>query len=372
MYDESSTPHEVCAIAMVLSNSRYKYVEWFDRHPATADFINFHERAFEYYGGMPEEIVYDQDRLLMVSENFGDIIFTHEFENYRQRRKFKTYICRSADPETKGRIESVVKYVKYNFARHRTFTDIEDFNRQTLEWLDRTGNAMVHGTTKKVPAEVFTVEKQHLKQVPDSRTTTILDTSTIISRMVRKNNTVEFESNRYSVPLGTYEPGKEVGLKIIDDQKLLQIIDLETGEVIGEHSIRNGKGLLIQNSNHLRDHSQRIHELYQDTHENLGNTVESKLLLDMIKTTRHRYVRDQYSLINRFVQGLAPEMIQKAVSFVIERELWSATAFVSVLQNLDNLPDNHINDEKISLPLPEKYKIITEVRDIAEYEKLVR
>jgi transposase len=372
VYDESGTPHELCAMAMVLSNSRQKYVEWFDRHPVTADFINFHERAFKYYGGMPEEIVYDQDRLLIVSENYGDIIYTYEFENYRQRMRFRTYICRSADPETKGRIESVVKYVKYNFARHRVFTNIDDFNRQTLEWLDRTGNAMIHGTTKKVPAEVFAIEKQYLRQVPDSRTTTILDASTIIPRMVRKNNTVEYESNRYSVPLGTYEPGKEVGLKVTDDQSLLQISNLETGEIIGEHSICSGKGQLVQNSNHLRDHSQKIHELYQQTYESLGSTPESKLLLDMIKSTKHRYVRDQYAVIKKSVQGLAPEMVTRAVSFVVERELWSATALASVLTNIDKLPEKQFNEAQISLSLPDKYKVVTEVRDLAEYEKLVR
>lgn len=96
-------------------------VEWLDRPPVTTDFVNFHERAFAYFGGMPYEIVYDQDRLLMVNENFGDIVYTTEFENHRQRRKFDTFICRSSDPETKGKIEAVVKYTKYNFARHRLF-----------------------------------------------------------------------------------------------------------------------------------------------------------------------------------------------------------------------------------------------------------
>lgn len=199
-------------MAMVLSHSRFKYVEWLDRPPVTTDFINFHEHAFAYFGGMPHEIVYDQDRLLLVTENFGDITYTAEFENYRQRRKFNTFICRSSDPETKGKIEAVVKYAKFNFARHRIFTTIEDLNQQCLNWLERTGNARIHGTTKKVPAEMLIFEQTHLRQVPDIRTSTILDT--IIPRKVRKNNTIEFNANRYSLPLGTYDSGKEVGLKI--------------------------------------------------------------------------------------------------------------------------------------------------------------
>jgi transposase len=59
-------------ITFVLSRSRYKYVKWQDRPFITADVVHAHEEAFEFYGGLPEEIVYDQDHLLLTSENHGD------------------------------------------------------------------------------------------------------------------------------------------------------------------------------------------------------------------------------------------------------------------------------------------------------------
>lgn len=40
--------------------------------------------------------------------------------------KFKTRLCRAFDPESKGKAEAGVKYAKYNFAKHRTFVDIDD------------------------------------------------------------------------------------------------------------------------------------------------------------------------------------------------------------------------------------------------------
>jgi len=40
--------------------------------------------CFEYLGGVPAELVLDQDKLVAVSENYGDIIFTYEFENFTQ------------------------------------------------------------------------------------------------------------------------------------------------------------------------------------------------------------------------------------------------------------------------------------------------
>lgn len=114
-------------ISFVLSHSRYKYIEWQDRPFTTRDTIRCHENAFQYYGGMPEEIVYDQDHLITVSENAGDIILTGEFQAYKEQRGFRMYLCRKSDPESKGKIENVVKYVKYNFADSRIFTNIDNW-----------------------------------------------------------------------------------------------------------------------------------------------------------------------------------------------------------------------------------------------------
>ncbi|MBP1934990.1 hypothetical protein [Ammoniphilus resinae] len=77
---------------------------------------------------MSEELVYDQDHLIAVSENAGDIILTKEFQSYQQMRKFNVFLCRKNDPETKGKIESVVKYVKRNFSKNRVFTNLEVWN----------------------------------------------------------------------------------------------------------------------------------------------------------------------------------------------------------------------------------------------------
>src|SRR5690606_8186210 len=105
-------------ISFVLSHSRYKYVEWLDRSFTTQDVIQTHENAFQFFGGIPYELVYDQDSLIVVSENAGDLVLTSEFQSYREERKLNLFVCRKADPESKGRIENVVGYVKKNFAKN--------------------------------------------------------------------------------------------------------------------------------------------------------------------------------------------------------------------------------------------------------------
>ena len=96
---------------------------------------------------MKEMCIRDRDTLMIVSENYGDIIFTHQFEQFRRKMGFKLWVCRRSDPESKGRIEAVIKYLKHGFAANRTFTDISAWNQSCLDWLARTANQKVHGTT---------------------------------------------------------------------------------------------------------------------------------------------------------------------------------------------------------------------------------
>jgi len=358
---------KLCVITMVLSNSRYKYGQWFDRPPTTTDIIKFHDNAFRYYGGKPEEIVYDQDTLIVKDENFGDIIYTKEFETYRQQNKFNTFICRSRDPETKGRVESVVKFIKDNFAHHRIFKNIEEFNEQCLAWLDRTGNYKIHGTTKKAPVKMFKEEQKHLNPVPDMR---LPKTSgTIISRKVNKDNTIRYNANRYTVPLGTYEPGKEVGVNIIDEKEI-DLIDYDTGEIIAEHKLCFQRGQLIQNSNHLRDHSKKIKKLYQNVIDHIGENENVKRFLHEIKKDKPRYIRDQYLLIIDTLKKRSQKEIVKAINYCVDNKLWSAADLVSVVDNLDKLPAGTNAYE--ATEIDDIYTVKTATRELVEYENVLR
>jgi len=135
--DPDGILHKLWFIAFVLSNSRQKYVEWLDRPFTTADLIRTHENCLKYYERMPVEFAYDQDHLILVSENHGDLIYTYEFSAYRQQRDFKIYMCRKSDPESKGRIENVVGYVKKNFAKHCLYYNLDKLNERQYYFISR-------------------------------------------------------------------------------------------------------------------------------------------------------------------------------------------------------------------------------------------
>jgi hypothetical protein len=191
---------KVYFFTMVLSRSRFKYVCFSSKPFTSHSAILAHESAFKYMGGIPEEVVYDQDKVFISNENSGELILTAQFKTYVRDRGFKIHMCRKADPESKGKIENAVKYVKQNFLYNRTFYDLETLNTDGLSWLERTANKLAHGQTKKIPAAEWLIEQPFLHPFEP----VVVAELPPLLYAVRKDNTISYKSNLYSLRLGTY------------------------------------------------------------------------------------------------------------------------------------------------------------------------
>lgn len=366
-------------IAFVLSNSRYKYVEWLDRPFTTKDVIQMHENAFEFYGGIPFEAVYDQDHLILVSENAGDLILTHDFSSYVKNRKFSLYMCRKADPESKGRIENVVGFVKKNFAKCRTFHNLEKWNEQCLSWLERTGNGKKHNITSKIPAEAFSEERKHLKPV----TTKIQIEKSLknsISALIRKDNTVRYKSNRYTLPQNTYDGTEAYADLEATPDGLLIIKNQKTGEEIARHEISYEKGKLIKNNDHRRDMSKSIATYIEHILSLLPQTIHAKVFVDKLHEHKRRYIRDQLQIIEKNIRDVDKVLVDKALNYCIKQKLYSATDFSDALKyykeitpnsNLTTAIAGSVDIKPIDTKDSEILKAKPEVRDIRVYQDIL-
>jgi transposase len=366
---EDGSRIKLYVMCFVLTHSRYKYFN-------TADIIRIHENAFEYFGGMPEEMVYDQDHLILAAENHGDLIYTHLFSSYIQRRKFKVYMCRKADPETKGRIEKVVDFVKRNFAHNRTFYNLDKWNEEALAWLERRGNGKVHGTTKRKPAEVFLEERKYLRPVTQKIQTK--STGISITYQVRKDNTVVIGGNRYSVPIGTYQgPHTHVRVRKINNEYLI-IMHLDRDEELARHKIPTGKGELIKNNDHAREKSRKIPNLLTEIAACFPDSMAANDFLEKIRMEKPRYIRDQLLLIQTAIQGKSPEVLVKTLSFCVKNKLYSAVDFKDAAAHYAKECYNNqpALESSVATPLfPGNLEIIKtkpQLRDINEYTRFFR
>jgi len=316
-------------VIFILAHSRYKYLVWQTRHFTSIDLVRSLESCFQALGGRPEQLVIDQDRLMVVDENYGDIIFTQEFERCKNRHGLAVHVCRKSDPESKGMVESGVKFVKYNFARGREFANLEQWSQDSDAWLARTGNGRKHDETKKIPAEVFKSEKLHLK--PVISLTSLEPCTEMLPVTVLKNNSVRYGSNRYSVPVGTYTQYDK--LKVREESGTLVIYNPDGG-YITDHPLSLTPGEFVKNSNHVRDHSEKIDDLLREVYQTLGQNPQVEELLQRIRKTRGRYVRDQYQQILNVARKYEPEILRKAVLACNEVQSNAAADFKDFAEHL--------------------------------------
>jgi transposase len=368
---------KIYIVCFVLSHSRFKYAQLQSRPFNTRDLLEAHEKAFEYFGGRTEQIVYDQDSIILASENGGDLVYTYEFTKYKKMRKFDVYMCRKSDPETKGRVESMVKYVKNNCLRHREYTTDDEMNQVILAWLERRGNGKEHGRTKKVPAEVFALEKQHLIPV-DKKINNTLPTNSI-ERTVRKNNTICYLANEYSLPPGTYDEknkSKKVTIEVINDERF-QIIDTATGAFITDHELCHDRGRLIKKTTHTRDRNVGIPDLKEKIHQLMGGNPKAYQFIEAIHKSKGRYIRDQLKILQKSVENRSHKLIFLALDYCMNHRLYSANDFSDALAYYHGalLPTAEVPRDELMhehLVRSFSYPSAPEIRDFDVYNKIMR
>ena len=220
----------------------------------------------------------------------------------------------------------------------------------------------MHGTTKKVPAEVFLFEQQHLRPVPFPRQTP----ESIVTLTVRKDNTVLYRGNRYSVPLGTYRPGRNLVFK--EQGNVLLFCD-EGGSLVAEHRLCKDKGKLIKNNHHRRDTSQSVREIQKATLLMLGDTLAAQQLLEEIQKQKPRYARDQYALLRKMTEQYTDEQIGAAIAYCQQRQIYSAVSVRDAADMLKVLLPRPV--PLVPIKLPERLMVPSVHRDIATYSDLL-
>ena len=369
MSTDESKRKKVYFICFVLSRSRLKYSYHSERSFTTRQVIIAHEEAIAYFGGITEVFVYDQDSLLLVDENKGDLVMTEAFRRYTDYRGFKVHFCRKSDPQSKGKVENVVKYHKYNFLRGRAFIDIFILQGENLAWLKRTANAKVHSTTKSVPYEEWLTEKTYLKPV-----TGLYEVQRVTDkRDVSKDNVISHKGNFYRVPRGTYHPPKTT-VRIEENEDNQLIIYNTDNKIIATHAIYPGKGKTIGGTHYQRDLSESIDNLIVVVTDQFTDPVSVKQYCQQIRKDKPRYIRDQMVIIRKLIRNYPVQIVQQAVTFCMENKIYRATDLESVVKRYYS---QQSQKETLEQPVIIKtinqtaHKIIPDKSDISDYQSLM-
>ena len=220
--------------AMILGYSRKMYAELIERCDLPT-FLDCHIHAFEYFGGVPEQILYDRMKNVYIGKIAGKKKFNASLVGFALHYGFKPEVAPAYAAWVKGKIERPYSFIREGFWRGYGFICMETANLDLWSWLSRK-DERIHGTTHEKVTERFFREKPHLSMLPPQP----FDTSYRIYRKVYKDCTVRFEGNSYVVPHTLV--GQQIILRVKD--KILRIFSNDY--LVVTYDIPEGKGHLVQ------------------------------------------------------------------------------------------------------------------------------
>lgn len=222
------------AFVMTLGYSRMKYLE-FTLTQDLETFLTCHLHAFDAFGGVPQTLLYDNLKSVVLSREATGIRFHPRFLDFAAVFGVIPRLCQPGRPQTKGKVENTVGYVKGSFWPGRTFTDLVDLNAQARTWCATVANALPHATTQAIPAERLRAEGL---QPLEGQT---YDTSYTVHRLVSKDCLISYRGSRYSVPWAYAR--KPVVVKIPVGGQALTIVAHEA--VLATHALSPTTGRLV-------------------------------------------------------------------------------------------------------------------------------
>jgi len=225
-----------------LGFSRRCYVEVFGSL-RQRDWIMGLERAFQHFGGVPEEILTDNAKPLVNRHpTGGKAVFHPEFEAFCRYWGVVPRACQPFRAQTKGKVENGVGYVKKNALGGLEFASDAALDEHLVWWLRNIADVRIHGTTHERPIDRFEGEKAALRPIVNHPSYLRVRSFT---RKVSTDFRIDVDTNRYSVP-PTF-----VGqtLEVVIEADSLQV--LYQDRIIAEHAVHPGHHQVIEDPGHV-------------------------------------------------------------------------------------------------------------------------
>ena len=210
----------------------------------------------------------------------------------------------------------------------RVLRDIPGLNEEARRWLERTGNGKVHGTTRLVPSEEFAVEKGYLKpyyglpQPPQEQ---------MREYHVRKDNTVQYRGNYYSLPCGTYRSGQTT-VWLQEAEGYVELYSKETGKIVARHVLCTRKGKTIYDERHRRPKSTGARKLAERILVYVSGNREVALWMENLKRKKERYYRDNLEVVLRMMPGYDKDTLIEAVHICLDKGIYNGESVKSLCE----------------------------------------
>lgn len=232
------------AFVLTLGYSRRQYVEFTVRQDLET-FLRCHVHAFQYFGGIPHELLYDNLKTAVDHRGAdGSVVWNQRFHDFADYYGFVPRACQPYRPQTKGKVERGIRYLRGNFLLGldaETLT-LSELNWAVTIWLRETADLRIHGTTHERPWDRWPTEQEALHPLagrPD------YDTSYLCHRLVSREGMLAYRGARYSV--APEQVGQLVLVKEGEDGRLRIYAG---SQCVADHPLAEQRGQVVRAVGH--------------------------------------------------------------------------------------------------------------------------
>lgn len=256
-----SARRALSAFVLTLTYSRWIFLRFF-LDQSLENFLRGHVEAFEDLHGVPRYCLYDNLRSAVLARHGEGVRFNPRLLELASHYHFAPRAARPARGNEKGAVERTVRYVRESFFAARSFTTIEDLNRQALVWRDEAAaTRRWPGDDRKSVREAFAEESAKLLGLARHR----FETDLTVPVHTAKTIYVRFDLNDYSIP------PTAVGRALTLAASETQVRILDGTEEIARHRRSFDRHQRVEDSSH-------VEALLEEKRRAAGSTPRSRLI----------------------------------------------------------------------------------------------
>lgn len=337
--------------------SRMTFVHFQSRPYKTNDFIQAHKECFEYFGYIPETMIYDQTKLVVIKEIYREVTYNNKFFQFMNNLSINPYACEGYDPESKGLVERAVREVKEDFLYGEIFSNLSEVRVRAKDWLEEVNNRL-HSTTKETPVNMFIEEKKVLRSYYANEEEI---------RKVDKTGLISWKKNKYSVPYLFQQ--KSVYIRENGDS--LEILDPVSKKKVASHRISRIKTRATISQNHYIDYSKVLEDIKKEINALFPNNIDISFLTDSLIANNRKNPREQLLALLNMINNNNHLNWSNIISKSLLLEDIKATK-IELIVNNENNKYKLFNIDKQMMNRQQQMKKSSIQRDLSVYNKVIK
>lgn len=340
---------------MTLACSKHAYEELVESQDQET-FLRCHERAFAFFGGVPEIVTLDNLKAGVITASLYDPVLNEYYYSFAKHWKFAANPCIPRTPEHKGVVERDIGYTKHNALDGKRFDSLQEANEYLRHWNKRWARTRIHGTTRCQVWKLFLeIERDRLRPLAD----TVFEYFTVCKRKVDVSGLIEVARGFYRTPAHL------IGEKVIVHFNKQTVKVYFGGQLVISHQRLEKRGAVAEATSCLpfwkhpdRESQERYYcRKARDYGPGLHKIVYEVLCTDDPLAIRR--VRGLLSIAKKYT----PCIVEDASRYVLCPARVRCNAFKTLCERAADNKQKHDQPE-----LTQQHELI---RDLNEYETLI-